>query len=144
MECKFTLAFDTILPLINFIVYNGVILPIPENEQWEKVTLCSHGQLSTHKFHLPPTSPHLLHMSHFSHGLDTETLVKPDHVVKVDDDSFIMLAELEARPRLELHAAKPRRPDFYEANSTDTTSAISMLLPYHPISKYPSNRPMIS
>lgn len=29
--------------------------------------------------------------------------VRPDYVVKVDDDSFIMLAELEARLRLELH-----------------------------------------
>ncbi|KAJ3553991.1 hypothetical protein NP233_g12519 [Leucocoprinus birnbaumii] len=30
--------------------------------------------------------------------------VRPDYVVKVDDDSFIMLAELEARLRVELHA----------------------------------------
>jgi hypothetical protein len=29
--------------------------------------------------------------------------VRPDYVVKVDDDSFIMLAELEARLRVELH-----------------------------------------
>jgi Galactosyltransferase len=55
--------------------------------------------------------------------------VRPDYVVKVDDDSFIMLAELEARLRLELHATKPRGTDFHETNSTDTTSAISMLLP---------------
>lgn len=32
--------------------------------------------------------------------------VRPDYVVKVDDDSFVMLAELEARLRLELHAKK--------------------------------------
>ncbi|KDR84965.1 hypothetical protein GALMADRAFT_233482 [Galerina marginata CBS 339.88] len=30
--------------------------------------------------------------------------VRPDYVIKVDDDSFIMLAELEARLRLELHS----------------------------------------
>ena len=30
--------------------------------------------------------------------------VRPDYVVKADDDSFVMLAELEARLRLELHA----------------------------------------
>lgn len=30
--------------------------------------------------------------------------VRPDYVVKVDDDSFVMLAELESRLRLELHA----------------------------------------
>jgi len=29
--------------------------------------------------------------------------VRPDYVVKVDDDSFVMLAELESRLRLELH-----------------------------------------
>lgn len=29
--------------------------------------------------------------------------VRPDYVVKVDDDSFVMLAELEARLRLEMH-----------------------------------------
>ena len=33
--------------------------------------------------------------------------VRPDFVVKVDDDSFVMLAELEARLRVELHT-KPR------------------------------------
>ncbi|KAJ6621720.1 hypothetical protein B0H10DRAFT_1789645 [Mycena sp. CBHHK59/15] len=30
--------------------------------------------------------------------------VRPDYVIKMDDDSFVMLAELEARLRLELHA----------------------------------------
>lgn len=33
--------------------------------------------------------------------------VRPDFVVKVDDDAFVMLAELEARLRLELHAKTP-------------------------------------
>ena len=57
--------------------------------------------------------------------------VRPDYVVKVDDDSFIMLAELEARLRVELHAAKPRGPIFrvYKTNSNDSARAISMLLP---------------
>ncbi|EIW86749.1 glycosyltransferase family 31 protein [Coniophora puteana RWD-64-598 SS2] len=35
--------------------------------------------------------------------------VRPDYVVKVDDDAFVMLAELEARMRTELHA-KGQRP----------------------------------
>ena len=55
--------------------------------------------------------------------------VRPDYVVKVDDDSFIMLAELEARLRLELHSAKPKKPDFYQTTSNDTISTISTLLP---------------
>lgn len=34
--------------------------------------------------------------------------VRPDFVVKVDDDSFVMLAELEARLRVELHTRTAR------------------------------------
>ncbi|KAF5390338.1 hypothetical protein D9757_002969 [Collybiopsis confluens] len=34
--------------------------------------------------------------------------VRPDFVIKVDDDAFVMLAELEARLRLEMHAKPPR------------------------------------
>ena len=59
----------------------------------------------------------------------SKSWVRPDYVVKVDDDSFVMLAELEARLRLELHATKLRGPGFYETNSSDTTSAISMFSP---------------
>ncbi|TFK57099.1 hypothetical protein OE88DRAFT_1619715 [Heliocybe sulcata] len=40
--------------------------------------------------------------------------VRPDYVVKTDDDSFVMLAELEARLRVELHTRPP------PANSTVT------------------------
>jgi len=36
--------------------------------------------------------------------------VRPDFVLKVDDDSFIMMAELEARLRLELHGKDTRFP----------------------------------
>ncbi|TFK41185.1 hypothetical protein BDQ12DRAFT_697078 [Crucibulum laeve] len=35
--------------------------------------------------------------------------VRPDYVVKVDDDSFVMLAELESRLRVELHTKPPIR-----------------------------------
>ena len=58
--------------------------------------------------------------------------VRPDYIVKADDDSFIMLAELEARLRFELYAAKPRGPNFYETNDTTNTtfeSVSSMLSP---------------
>lgn len=34
--------------------------------------------------------------------------MRPDYVAKVDDDAFVMLAELEARVRLELHAVAQR------------------------------------
>lgn len=43
--------------------------------------------------------------------------VRPDFVIKVDDDSFIMLAELEARLRLELHN-DPRKKETASNPST--------------------------
>lgn len=39
--------------------------------------------------------------------------VRPDFVVKADDDSFLMLAELEARLRVELHDRSERRYAMY-------------------------------
>lgn len=44
---------------------------------------------------------------HDPKALTQKPWVRPDFVAKVDDDSFVMLAELEARLRLELHAKKP-------------------------------------
>jgi hypothetical protein len=43
--------------------------------------------------------------------------VRPDYVVKVDDDSFVMLAELESRLRLELHAKMQQNIDTYYSPS---------------------------
>src|ERR1700744_5237853 len=37
--------------------------------------------------------------------------VRPDFVVKADDDSFVMLAELEARLRVALHAPSASMPE---------------------------------
>jgi len=45
---------------------------------------------------------------------------RPDFVIKVDDDSFVMLAELEARLRLELHI----RPSVYSGHTHDASSAL--------------------
>ncbi|KAF7347855.1 Glycosyltransferase family 31 protein [Mycena venus] len=72
--------------------------------------------------------------------------VRPDYVVKVDDDSFVMLAELEARLRVELHAdpnkpagtnpsassflASPYAPPLYATSSDKAnTSSLSVLSP---------------
>jgi hypothetical protein len=56
----------------------------------------------------PPLAPHdPPHAWQDRHLGRLKSWVRPDFVVKVDDDSFVMLAELEARLRLELHA-KPR------------------------------------
>ncbi|THH34172.1 hypothetical protein EUX98_g117 [Antrodiella citrinella] len=45
--------------------------------------------------------------------------VRPDFVVKADDDSFLMLAELEARLRVELHTPSHRQEITFE----DSTSS---------------------
>lgn len=56
----------------------------------------------------PPLAPHdSFHAWQDRHSGKLKSWVRPDFVVKVDDDSFVMLAELESRLRLELHA-KPR------------------------------------
>ncbi|KAJ6575088.1 hypothetical protein B0H19DRAFT_935089 [Mycena capillaripes] len=48
--------------------------------------------------------------------------VRPDYVVKVDDDSFVMLAELEARLRVELHA-DPNKPDGVSPSHSSSFSS---------------------
>ncbi|KAJ1305282.1 hypothetical protein OPQ81_000307 [Rhizoctonia solani] len=45
-------------------------------------------------------------------SLSTSDWVKPDYVVKADDDSFIMLAELEARLRIEYSKARVEAPGW--------------------------------
>ena len=51
--------------------------------------------------------------------------VRPDFVVKVDDDSFVMLAELEARLRVALHENRTEhvRDQFWDDNGLSVVSA---------------------
>jgi hypothetical protein len=51
---------------------------------------------------LAPHDPYLAWQDILSQ--DPMSWVRPDYIVKVDDDSFVMLAEIEARLRVELHA----------------------------------------
>jgi hypothetical protein len=46
--------------------------------------------------------------------------VRPDFVVKADDDSFVMLAELEARLRVELHSGLLDSTPTFEESTTGT------------------------
>jgi hypothetical protein len=50
--------------------------------------------------------------------------VRPDYVAKVDDDAFVMLAELEARMRLELYATGQRPYGMPYTSSVSTSSRV--------------------
>ncbi|KAF8603066.1 hypothetical protein BDV93DRAFT_556983 [Ceratobasidium sp. AG-I] len=52
------------------------------------------------------SSYHTLRVRHDPASGALSDWVKPDFVVKADEDSFVMLAELEARLRIELHRAR--------------------------------------
>ena len=78
------LYFDSNVPLPQFSYSNETIPPPP---------LARHDPAHTW---IDSDSPH------------PHPWVRPDFVVKADDDSFVMIAELEARLRLELHE-KPAR-----------------------------------
>jgi len=73
----------------------------------------------------PPLAPHdpLLAWADTDSG-KAKPWVRPDYVVKVDDDSFVMLAELEARLRSELHAATQAQKDS-KTSDTGSTSPLN-------------------
>ncbi|KZT02672.1 glycosyltransferase family 31 protein [Laetiporus sulphureus 93-53] len=51
--------------------------------------------------------------------------VRPDYVVKTDDDSFVILAELEARLRVELHAKPQKHPRADNGTEFSTSASAS-------------------
>ncbi|KAG2023521.1 hypothetical protein CC2G_001166 [Coprinopsis cinerea AmutBmut pab1-1] len=116
--------------------YNDVvILPIPENMNNGKThTFFSWASLnawvppvynvsepplprfsySNYTASPPPLAPHdPISAWHNIRSHRPKPWIRPDYVVKADDDAFIMLAELEARLRVELH----NKPKF--SNSTN-------------------------
>ncbi|KAG5647962.1 hypothetical protein DXG03_006996 [Asterophora parasitica] len=81
---------------------------------------------SNHTASPPNLAPHDSFLAWQDQHLGTaQSWVRPDFVAKVDDDSFVMLAELETRLRVELHA-QPRAnhdstaPQFSPTPSTDS------------------------
>lgn len=78
---------------------------VPVMEQTNARTRRSnYSRFPKHLTSTPELFPKSTH-DHFARALPQEW-VKPDFVVKADDDSFVMLAELEARLRWELWEAK--------------------------------------
>jgi hypothetical protein len=82
---------------------------------------------------------------------------RPDFVVKVDDDSFVMLAELEGRLRLELHQSNSPSSSFvnfsssasetsnlsdYRSSTSTTRSPVSMQ-PVAMVSTLPAADPLV-
>ena len=74
---------------------------VPTNLSYVNITAPAPSQLAVHD---PIQAKHDLESG------SPQPWVRPDFVIKADDDSFIMLAELEARLRVELHGtALPRQ-----------------------------------
>ncbi|KAG5639224.1 hypothetical protein H0H81_005298 [Sphagnurus paluster] len=79
---------------------------------------------SNHTASPPSLAPHDSFLAWQDQELGTsQSWVRPDYVVKVDDDSFVMLAELESRLRVELHT--PARSDQNPAPPFSTLSSTS-------------------
>ncbi|KDN43635.1 hypothetical protein RSAG8_06012, partial [Rhizoctonia solani AG-8 WAC10335] len=110
------------LGLENELYGDIVILPIRENMNEGK----THAYFSWAYEHalVPPPHPRQ-NASSSVNTTDTQTMfprhdpsrtfsdwVKPDYVVKTDDDSFVMLAELEARLRIEDYKAQTEAPTW--------------------------------
>ncbi|KAJ6519793.1 glycosyltransferase family 31 protein [Mycena sanguinolenta] len=155
--------------------YNDIIiLPIPENMNSGKThTFFSWAALNawvppvyketgtkSHMFSYssrqspaPPLAPHDPIQAHQDRASGQPLpWVRPDYVIKVDDDSFVMLAELEARLRVELFAganksAETAPPHSSYLSSPYSTSShkenISTLSPYVPAHSMPSADPLI-
>ncbi|GLB36127.1 putative galactosyltransferase activity [Lyophyllum shimeji] len=76
---------------------------------------------SNHTASPPSLAPHDSFYAWQDQHLGTSrSWLRPDYVVKVDDDSFVMLAELEARLRVELHAKTQSNQSNHEAGQQST------------------------
>ena len=142
MESRFNCIALNVQPVLTVcLVYNDIIiLPISENMNggkthtffsWAAINawvppIYANGTVSPPQFSYsnitvspPPLAPHdSFHAWQDRHLGELKSWVRPDFVVKVDDDSFVMLAELESRLRVELHA----KPRFHHEPSSTFTS----------------------
>jgi hypothetical protein len=103
----------------------------------------------------PPLAPHDPFHAQRENNL-FRPWVRPDYVVKVDDDSFVMLAELEARLRLEMHSKAQNvgssqtsstvhvREDQDEAKANVSNLFISSAHIHDPVSSHETRSPFSS
>jgi hypothetical protein len=81
------------------------------------------SEITPHKFTYsdassipPPLAVHdpALARADASGNVSAKPWVRPDFVLKADDDSFVMLAELETRLRVELHSTEKNATDYWD------------------------------
>lgn len=101
---------STLLPLLRLVYGDLLILDIKENMNDGK----THAYFAWAAQHAQVPSCHYAHVSHNLHTLESSEEVmerrrtsircegtrQPDYVIKADDDSFIVLSELERRLRI--------------------------------------------
>ncbi|KAI6162165.1 glycosyltransferase family 31 protein [Pisolithus thermaeus] len=116
-------------------MYNDiVILPCPENMNsgkthayftWAAENAWVPQHTSTAQ------APHDSHFAWVEHASGRpRPWVRPDYVAKVDDDAFVMLAELESRMRVELYATG--HEPYSRANATTSTPSAGIQLGLEP------------
>ncbi|TFK30418.1 hypothetical protein FA15DRAFT_580231 [Coprinopsis marcescibilis] len=85
-----------------------------------------HFSYSNYTVSPPPLAPHdPIAAWENVHSNQTNSWTRPDYVVKVDDDSFVMLAELETRLRIELHQSQEALQETTKRAAESAFSATS-------------------
>lgn len=92
-----------------------------DQSSFKAVPTLSYSDQSTPAPSLAPHDP--VHAHSDQRSTSPKPWVRPDFVVKADDDGFVMLAELEARLRVELHVPQNNSPDSASFSTTSDTAS---------------------
>ena len=109
------LYFDDLRPIPTALSYSNLTTPAP--------LLAHHDPVHAHRDQLTG---------------NPKPWVRPDFIIKADDDSFVMLAELEAHLRVEMHTESPpkrykHQPELVAPPGTPDTPAHPALLNNDPM-----------
>ena len=91
--------------------------------------MLSYANVSNPVLSLAPHDPVYAVQDRLSGSPFTQDWVRPDFVVKVDDDSFVMLAELEARLRVALHDQRTENHPQHNSGSSSSSADLDGDLP---------------